>query len=310
MEAAVKNSAELLIATEGEWAGRSLESVLERHGYAILRAEDGRDALGRALRRQPDAMILDEHLSGIGGIEVCELLREDPAFDASTPIIITASAPAPRAVRAAAFRAGAWEFCTQPLDIDTLLLQLHTFLSAKRQVKKRNGSLFDPTTGALTADGLEWWGEKLAARATRNHEALACVVLTPTLTGDEPPRLAHDHDSSTAVAQFLRLSRDSFRRSDIIGSTVDGRLALLAPQTDEQGVQGMLARLRATLNASSTQLAKDSIRIQAGYWAVPDFASEPLGAPELMQRAMRAHDHIIRSPYTRSEIGFDQLPVS
>jgi CheY-like chemotaxis protein len=301
----------LLIATEGEWAGRSLESVLERHGYSILRAEDGRDALGRALHRQPDALILDEHLGGIGGIEICQLLREDPSFDVTTPVIITASAPAPRAVRAAAYRAGAWEFCTQPLDIDTLLLQLSTFLRAKREVSRlQTRAQIDASTGVLTAEGMERWAEKLAARASRNHEPLACVVMMPVASAEPGKASAHDGDSGRAVIDFLELSRDNFRRSDIVGRTVDGRLAILAPETDAQGVQGLLARLRAAIGASTTHLGHQGAEFRAGYWAVQDFASAPLAAAELMRRAMRAHDHIDKSPQDNLAIGFDQLPVS
>jgi two-component system cell cycle response regulator len=312
MDAPAKQSPVLLIATEGEWAGRSLESVLERHGYAILRAEDGREALGRVLHRQPDAMILDEHLAGMGGIEVCELLREDPSFDSSTPIIITASAPAPRAVRAAAYRAGAWEFCTQPLDIDTLLLQLGTFLRAKREVaKQRNRALVDRATGLLTPEGLERWAEKLAARASRNHEPLACVVLDSVAATHVHSDSTSDHqgDSSSDVSDFMQLSRESFRRSDIVGRTSDGRLALLAPETDAQGVRGMLARLRAAIGSPAAHPGQHGADFKAGYWAVQDFASAPLEAPELMRRAMRAHDHL-KSTHNKFAIGFDQLPVS
>jgi CheY-like chemotaxis protein len=311
MEAPVKQSPVLLIATEGEWAGRSLESVLERHGYSILRAEDGRDALGRALQRRPDALILDEHLSGIGGIEICELLREDPGFDTATPIIITASAPAPRAVRAAAYRAGAWEFCTQPLDIDTLLLQLSTFLRAKKDLAKlRQRAQVDAASGVLTAEGMERWAEKLAARASRNHEPLACVVFMPVPPAASDDASAHHADSGRAVIEFLQRSRDSFRRSDIVGRTPDGRLALLAPETDAQGVQGLLARLRSAIGASTTHLGNQGAEFSAGYWAVQDFASAPLEPPELMRRAMRAHDHVNQSPHEKLAIGFDQLPVS
>ena len=310
MEAPIRQSPVLLIATEGEWAGRSLESVLERHGYSILRAEDGRDALGRALQRHPDAMILDEHLSGIGGIEICQLLREDPSFDPSTPVIITASAPAPRAVRAAAYRAGAWEFCTQPLDIDTVLLQLSTFLRAKREVARvKDRAQYDAMTGVLTPEGMERWAEKLAARASRNHEPLACVVLMP-VASDGDGASPQDRDTGRAVTDFLELSRESFRRSDIVGRTSDGRLALLAPETDAEGVQGLLSRLRAAVGATAAPLGSDPAAFNAGYWAVQDFASAPLEATELMRRAMRAHDHVNQTPHDRFSIGFDQLPVN
>jgi CheY-like chemotaxis protein len=314
MEAAAKEPAVVLVATEGEWAGRSLESVLVANGYAVLQAGDGGDAIALARRYHPDAVILDEYLPGMGGIEVCRKLHDDPNFDPSTPIVITAPSPASRTTRSAAHDAGAWEFCTHPVDADTLLAKLRTFLRAKRAlVEARSQSFIDSETGVLTPLGMEKWAEHVAARASRNHEPLACVVLMPT--GEpKPAGVVREVDNVTgAVSSFLQLSRDAFRRSDIVGRMSDGRLALLAPDTDANGVQGLLARLRSSVAAASlnnTALATTT-DFKAGYWAVGDFGSAPLEPAELMRRAARALDHISNPiPGDDLALGFDQLPVS
>ena len=304
----------LVIATEGEWASRSLESVLVNHGYVVVRAQDGHEALASARRLEPDAMILDEHLTGIGGIEVCGQLRDDPNFDPATPIIITGSSPASRAVKSAAFAAGAWEFCTQPLDTDTLLLELTTFIRAKRASSMaRSHSLVDSSTGIMTPLGMERWAEQLTARASRNHEPLACVVLMPTTSSSSTSSsyVAGADNVSPKIAEFLQLSRAHFRRSDIVGRMSDGRLALLAPDTDDTGVQGMLARLRAAMTNRDTESGMATgNEFRAGYWAVRDFASAPLEPAELLKRAARALDHVTLSPGEDLAMGFDQLPVS
>jgi len=304
----------LVIATEGEWASRSLESVLVSHGYVVVRAQDGNDALACARRTEPDAIILDEHLSGIGGIEVCRQLRDDPNFDPATPIVITGAAPASRAVKTDAFAAGAWEFCTQPLDTDTLVLELKTFIRAKRALEAARARAFiDVSTGVLTPLGMERWAEKLAARATRNHEPLACVVMMPNTKGAVGKGYSPESDDVTRkVTEFLQLSRDYFRRSDIVGRVSDGRLALLAPETDAVGVHGLLARLRSAIeSATAAERGKASgVDFRAGYWAVHDFASAPLEPSELLRRAAREHDHLNLSPGDDLTIGFDQLPLS
>ena len=313
MEKPAQQPPVLLIATEGEWAGRSLESVLVANGYAVLRAADGEDALALARRYQPDGLILDQQMSGYGGIELCRILRDDPGFDPATPIVITAPSPAQHSERAAAYDAGAWEFVTHPLEADTLVLKLGTFLRAKRALADaRSQSLIDAPTGVLTPLGMERVAEQLAARALRNHEPLACVVLMPSAkpTGSYSPEIDNITD---AVAAFLQLSRDAFRRSDIVGRMSDGRLALLAPETDSQGVHGMLARLRSAISEAATT-RPDSSRttdFKAGYWAVTDFGSSPVEPSELMRRAARALDHISNpSPGKELAMGFDQLPIS
>jgi PleD family two-component response regulator len=313
MEGVSKEPAVVLVATEGEWAGRSLESVLVATGYAVLQAGDGSDAIALARRYQPDAVILDEYLPGIGGIEVCRKLHDDPTFDASTPIVITAPSPASRTTRSAAHEAGAWEFCTHPVDADTLLAKLRTFLRAKHALAEARGrSLIDPQTGVLTALGMEQWAEKLAARAIRNREALACVVLMPG--GSKAPEVGPGVDGVTgAVSSFLALSRDAFRRSDVVGRMGDGRLALLAPDTDADGVHGLLARLRSAVAAAAkaNQSSAGATEFKAGYWAVQDFSSAQVEPAELLRRAARALDHISNpSPRDDTAFGFDQIPVS
>lgn len=308
-----KEPAVVLVATEGEWAGRSLESVLVATGYAVLQAGDGSDAIALARRYQPDAVILDEYLPGMGGIEVCRKLHDDPTFDASTPIVITAPSPASRTTRSAAHEAGAWEFCTHPVDADTLLAKLRTFLRAKRAlIEARGQSLVDPETGILTALGMERWAETLAARASRNREPLACVVLMPGASKTSDPATGVDGVTG-AVSSFLALSRDAFRRSDVVGRMTDGRLALLAPDTDTDGVHGLLARLRSSVAAASGARlgAAPTNDFKAGYWAVEDFSAAQIEPGELLKRAAQALDHISNpSPLADMAFGFDQLPVS
>jgi PleD family two-component response regulator len=299
-----KQPAVVLVATDGDWAGRSLESVLVANGYAVLRSGDGEDALALAKRFRPDALILDEHLAGLSGIDICRLMRAEPEFDMSTPIVITAPSPSQRAIRQAAYDAGAWDFCTHPLEADTLILKLGTFLRGRQAVAHaREQALIDSTTGVLSAVGMERWAEQLMARASRNHEPLACVVLMPP----EAPS-----PNTDPVSSFLQMSRDAFRRSDVVGRTGDGRLALLAPDTDSTGVEGMLARLRAALSVGAqVPAANTTSNFKAGYWAIQDFASNRVEPAELIRRAAMALDHISTAPAAeRLAISFDQLPVS
>jgi DNA-binding response OmpR family regulator len=314
LDSDVRHPAVVLVAIEGDWAGRSLESVLVANGYAVLRAGDGEDALALAKRYHPDALILDEHLKELSGIEVARMLREEPDFDHATPIVITAPSPAQRVIRQAAYDAGAWDFCTHPVEAETLILKLATFLRARGAISDaRNKALIDQETGVLSPLGMERWAEQLAARAARNHESLACVVLMPS-DASIPAKSSETDTVTNAVATFLQLSKDAFRRSDVVGRTEDGRLALLAPQTDPSGVEGMLARLRAAV-AEATAGQRPGFpaptEFKAGYWAARDFALTPLEPTELLKRATRALDHISNpSPNEKLAIGFDQLPLS
>jgi PleD family two-component response regulator len=304
MDDRTSQPASLLVATEGEWAGRSLESALSGTRYTVVRTREDRETIAWVRRSRPDAIILDEALPDSGGVAVCRQLRDDPTFDPATPIVITAAALASAGARQKAYAAGAWEFCSQPLDVDVLMMKIETFVRAKRALAVAKGeSITDADTGVLSARGMEYWAEQLIARAQRNHEPLACVVLMPvsqTMVPDEQAR---------QLAGFVEMTKAHFRRSDIVGRISDGRLALLAPDTDRAGVLKFVERLRSALAGPATATRPDS-GFRAGYYAVDDLASAPVEPREFMRRASTALDQASVLAAADLAFGFDQLPVS
>ena len=70
----------VLIANDQEWSARSLESILGPHGYSVVRAYTGQQALERARTSLPDLIILDAQMPDMHGFDVCRSLRSDPRF--------------------------------------------------------------------------------------------------------------------------------------------------------------------------------------------------------------------------------------
>ena len=205
----------VLIISDGEWLGRSLENVLESNGYSVLRVSSGRKGLEMARRVSPDAIILDDSLPDIAGVDVCRALRDDPLFRHATPIFITAAAQHASRVRSEAYAAGAWEYCTQPLDVETLLSKLSTFIRAGREVEStRSRSLIDRLTGLYSQYGLQQWLTQLGAHALRKQSAIACIVVMPDLSVSAVPALTNEQ-TSDLLAEFTTVCRNNSRRSDV-----------------------------------------------------------------------------------------------
>jgi DNA-binding response OmpR family regulator len=61
-----------------------LRLYLERDGYQVLAAHDGRQALDLTRQRRPDLIVLDLMLPSVDGLDVCRILRAESA----TPIIM------------------------------------------------------------------------------------------------------------------------------------------------------------------------------------------------------------------------------
>ena len=184
-----KRSPLVLIASDGEWFARSLESVLELNGYLVHRSAGGSRAVEAAHSVRPDAILLDDAHSDMSTLGICRALRDDPLFDHSTPIVITSSAPSAHRVRTEAFAAGAWEYCGQPLDIEALLLKLSTFIRARRELAMAQ-SLTDPITGLYSPLGLEQWAKSSErwrfGSTSRSRASRSCRPPTPWKASSRP----------------------------------------------------------------------------------------------------------------------------
>jgi len=296
----------VLIASGGEWVGRSLENVLESNGYAVLRADSGRSAIELARRTSPDAVLLDDSLPDISAVEVCRALRDDPLFNHATPTFITAAAQHASRVRAAAYAAGAWDYSTLPLDLEMLVVKLATFVRARHEIEVfRSRALFDVLTGLYTEQGLQQWVEQLGARALRKREPIACIVVAPS-SAEQRGATAGAVRRNDALSDITELCRSESRRSDILGYLGESRVAILAPDTDQAGARSFIDRLTrvADRTATSVRLDRRNSGIRAGYCAVDDLATAKLPPCDLVRRAATALDC---GPLERAVNSFDEV---
>lgn len=279
----------VVIANSQEWHTRSLESILGPHGYAVLRAYTGRQAIERAVGSQPDLIILDTDLPDTDGLEVCRQLRADPRISPSTPILITSPGHASRQQRLAALRAGAWDFLGATLDGEELPLKLDAYVRAKFDADRaREESLLDQLTGLYNIRGLARRARELGSQAFRAHEPFACVVFAPVVEGNEAAdEAAKEAATSAAVERLAKTLRDMGRVSDAIGRLGPTEFAVIAQGTDKQGAVRLAERLRRNLEGAATAGA-GGFRISAGYDAVDNYHDAPIEPSDMLVRATMA----------------------
>lgn len=63
---------------------------LSKEGYEIYTAKDGNEAIEKAKQLNPDLIILDIMMPKKTGVEVCQILRSQPAFQDTLIIFLTA----------------------------------------------------------------------------------------------------------------------------------------------------------------------------------------------------------------------------
>ena len=82
----------ILIVEDNPKSMKLMLMVLRPHGYTLLEATDGEEALEIAIKDKPDLILMDMQLPKLSGLEVTERLRQMPAFNHTPIIAVTASA--------------------------------------------------------------------------------------------------------------------------------------------------------------------------------------------------------------------------
>ena len=113
----------ILIVDDEVQIRRALDINLRAHGYEIVLAATGEEALTEAAATVPDLVLLDLGLPGLDGLAVIRGLRGWT----SMPIIVL-SARDDDANKVAALDAGADDYVTKPFSINELLARLRATL--------------------------------------------------------------------------------------------------------------------------------------------------------------------------------------
>jgi adenylate cyclase len=108
---------------------RLLEAVLVPHGYEVLTATSGEEALDLVAIARPDLILLDVVMPGMDGYAVCEALRAEDK-NAVLPVIMVTSGIGPEKTKA--IEAGADDFIPKPFNNDELLTRVRSLLRIKR----------------------------------------------------------------------------------------------------------------------------------------------------------------------------------
>jgi diguanylate cyclase (GGDEF)-like protein len=212
--------------------------------------------------------------------------------------------------RLEAYRAGAWEFVSEPMDSEALLLRLENFIAAKRELDRcREDSLLDTSTGLYNVRGLARRAQEVGADAMRRRSPLACLAVAPASHGEHA--ISHAEMIDRITEHLGEVFRRTARISDIVGHLGRSEFAVIAPATDPTGVLRFIERLEDTLRELPLQLEGQSgpVEFRAGYAAVPDFGASSVDAVELLLRAATALRHAKSVEGGARVSAFEDVPV-
>ena len=108
---------------------RLVQVNLEKHGYEVVTAYDGKEALAKVESEKPDLVVLDVMMPFMDGIEVLQTLRKNPATRDLPVIMLTAKAQDADVFRG--WSSGADCYLTKPFNPMELLSFVKRILQAR-----------------------------------------------------------------------------------------------------------------------------------------------------------------------------------
>lgn len=255
--------------------------MLQRHGYEVMAANAGNQALTKALNDHPDLIILDVMMPDMDGYEVCRRLRANPDTRAIPIIMFTAKTLVDDKV--AGFEAGADDYLTKPTHPAELASRVKAMLA--RSATQRHQ---EPTKGLAIGFVGAKGGVGTTTLALNVAAALTLVGENPIVAdfrlGSGSLGLSIGFGHSHGMANVL-----SKPASEVRASLIDGEMVV-----HQSGLRALLSSARtkeAQLNYSiETALAVVRNLKTMGHPAVFDLGS---GLDQTTSRLQREMDQII-----------------
>lgn len=127
----------ILIADDEPDILEIIQYNLQNEGYEVVTAKNGNEAIELAKRFTPDLIILDIMMPGKNGIDVCNILRMQPAFNDTLIIFLTALSDEGTEVKG--LETGADDFITKPVSPKVLVSKVNALF--RRMNKEDTGIL-------------------------------------------------------------------------------------------------------------------------------------------------------------------------
>lgn len=117
----------ILIVEDEESLADSVRYNLEREGFAVTVARDGRAAVDRFREGAPNLIILDLMLPELSGLDVCRIVRQE----SDVPIIMV-TAKDSEADKVTGLELGADDYVTKPFSVRELISRVRAHLRRAR----------------------------------------------------------------------------------------------------------------------------------------------------------------------------------
>lgn len=252
----------VILVADDEPVNRSLiQRRLERAGYSVVTARDGRDAVDKTRETLPDLVLLDVMMPLMDGLEACRIIKEDEATR-DIPVIFL-SARDETDVKVNGLSLGANDYISKPFKAEELLARVDVAMRIKRERDRLYSSaeeakanaeialehaMTDALTDLLNRYGLQHVLPREHAEARRYRRPLSCLMIDLDnfkAINDTYGHLAGD----MALKQLATILIGAVRGSDMACRYGGEEFLVLLPETNLKGAIALAEKIRGATTA-------------------------------------------------------------
>jgi len=295
----------VLIVDDDRAVVQLVQAALAAHGYQFFDAADGSAALTAIRDHRPDLVIMDVEMPGLGGVEVCRIVKanqRETGFGFIPVILMTAR----QAVgKIEGLELGADDFLVKPFDAAELSARVKSMLRLKalqdtlvqrnRELEEKQKELLalsrtDPLTGLFNR---RYFEERLTvefARADRYHAPLSCLMLD--IDHFKAINDSYGHAVGDRVLrEIAKMASQLLRDVDLLARYGGEELVALLPETGPRQALRVGERIRQAIAALQLEHRSASGQSSAIRCTVSiGVASFPIPAIESHEGLLRAAD--------------------
>lgn len=260
------NAPLVLVAEDSLVVRAVLRRQLEEHGYEVVEADDGAEALRLARERLPHVILLDVEMPRLDGHQVLAELKNDPRLSDTPVVFLTGRTKTEDVVEA--LRLGAHDYLRKPFDHAELIARvtaaarvkaLHDELQRRAEELDRMSRL-DALTGLHNRRHLDEHLRATVSAAKRRKQWLAVLMIDVDHFKSVNDSLGHAAGDEVLCEVARRLTR-ALRAEDVAGRWGGEEFLVLLPQTDAEGAVVVGERVRALVDKGPVRLADGEVPV-------------------------------------------------
>jgi diguanylate cyclase (GGDEF)-like protein len=214
--------------------------------YEVFIATNGEDALEVCAKSAPDLILLDIMMPKMSGLELCRILKNQPATH-DIPIIFVTTLQSTEE-ETACWEAGCVDFVTKPVNLTTLCNRVHAHLTIKFQNEYLlELALIDGLTNIANRRAFNERINLDFHRAKRTKTSLGAILIDVDLFKNYNDQYGHLAGDKCLCKIAAVLQSTINRATDLVARYGGEEFICLIPETDQKNALLLAEKMRSAV---------------------------------------------------------------